>query len=1683
MIIPNPSQLLKDNIKALELAFEINTENRKVTDQDILVLQKYSGFGGISAILLPIDKPQLWSSSDEKLFPDIVNLHELIKSNSVNDSDYKELINSIKNSCLSSFYTPEHITDALAESFTSNGIAFNKFLDPCSGTGQFLKSFINNNNQNLSYTAFEKDIATGTILKALYSNQDINNKIHVLPFEKVSQQLTNSFDIVSSNIPFGNFAVSDVTFSASKDLVKQQSCKSIHNYFFIKSLDFIKDGGVLAFMTTESFLNSPSHDIYKRYLMKRCNLISSVRMPSNLFSSTGTNVQTDIIVLQKNSNKKFLTAFEENFILLDKLNDDITIPLIYSDESRLCCTQQQIATNRYGKPFFKLTHSSSIEDIASDMKKVISNDIAKRFNKSLYLATSKTTPKPILKQQAIQTSLFGEIFSSSQKSIPIPYQGIVDSFSYHNQLVTQNQMAGLLNLSQSQPVFEPIEKQSAQIYSLTNSFLKLNRIYQDLSLYESTAKIENPHLRTELNSIYDSLISEHGYLNNKENCYIIRLDAKASELLSLEISNNRGSKYDITKADIFYSPVAFHSFEEKNLSAQDALIRSLDRYGNVDLDFISSISNLSAVEIQKQLNDKILFNPLDNKFELKEYFLSGNIYEKLEKVESKLNLLTSEDSKYSLTQNSFELLKESIPEIIPFDSISFNLGQRWVPDQIYSAFASSLFNTIVDILYLQSNDDYIINCNYSRNNFAINNTYSVSGHSSTQNGLKLLKHAFHNTYPVMSYTFIDDNGNEKKITDNAATQLAKTKIDQIKASYSEYLKTLDVSIKKELEGKYNRMFNNFVKPNYDGSHLSFSDLNLKGLGIESLYDTQKNAVWMQVCNRGALIDHEVSGGKTLIMCIAAHEMKRLGICNKPMITGLKSNIIDIANTYKKAYPNDKLLFVTDKDFNKKTRQEFLSKIQNNNWDCIILTHDQYKAIPHSPKVQLSVAEDELRNLSRDLDLILENQTNLSDSKRLIFGLEKRKENLNAKIDSLNAVLAQKKDNVVDFDKMGIDHIFVDESHLFKNLTFTTRHQRVAGLGSPAGSERSLNLLYGIRTIQEKKNSDLCATFLSGTPISNSITELYLIFKYLTPNKLKKQQTPNFDSWAANFALKSVDFEFSVTNEIIAKERFRHFINVPELAAHYNEFADYKSAKMIGFERPSLDTELVKLSPDEQQKDFSQRLIEFARTGDATLIDRGPLSSNEDKGRMLIATNTAKKMALDMRLISDSYEDSPENKINQAASKLHEFYIKSNADKGTQLVFSDLGVYKKDSWNVYEELKNKLIIDYSIPSREIAFIQESVSESQKTALFKKVNDGEIRFLFGSTAKLGTGTNVQKRIVAMHHLDIPWKPSCIQQRNGRGARAGNEIAKKFNNSVKNFVYATTNTLDVYKFNLVQTKELFINQIKQANINVRTLDEGSMEESTGMPLAEIVALLSGDNNLLNKAKLEKEISALEGEKNAYYKEQNSFDIRLAKIDSEMGSINKNINNYSADAQMARDCPQVINSITDEKTKKQMFVTNIKIDSLKTNSVKDIGEHIMDIAKTNTSTKATEIGRIGELSINVRLDALSNQNIFAISGKFSYRYQDGIINSSYPLTVVRHFQYSLDNIVSICNRNEKKLDELTIEKQNLLSIKDKPWPKEKDLQEKKNDLSKVINDITRSLDEKKNNQKSCQVENSISL
>ena len=937
--------------------------------------------------------------------------------------------------------------------------------------------------------------------------------------------------------------------------------------------------------------------------------------------------------------------------------------------------------------------------------------------------------------------------------MPRPFKGIMEPHLKEGSMVWEHtggvrfQIGVLKDVTKYGATFQPLDMEGMQAQK-AQLYIDLRNTYERLYAHEAENHEENALLRRNLNTYYDEFVMRYGNLNAKHNAKLILMDASGRNMLSLE----RGENGKFVKADIFDHPV---SFSQETLagveSPEEALSASLNRYGGVNLPYMESLCDLPQADILEALKGRVFYNPLADGYEIADRFIAGNVVQKTADVEDWIK----ENEGHGMlpqAQESLAALRESIPEQIPFEDLDFNFGERWIPTGVYAAYMSRLFDTEVRITYSENIDEYAVAC--SHKTMKITDEFLVKGYYRHYDGMNLLKHALHNTCPDMMKSIgKDEHGNDIKVRDSEGIQLANAKIDEIWGGFTEWLEEQSPEFKKRLTDMYNNKFNCFVRPKYDGSHQKFPDLDLKGLGIKDLYPSQKDCVWMLKLNIGGIADQEVGGGKTLIMCVASYEMKRLGLVHKPMIIGLKANVREIAETYRKAYPNARILYASEKDFAAANRVRFFNDIKNNDWDCIIMSHDQFCKIPQSPELQQRILQEELDSVEENLE-VLRNQGK-DVSRAMLRGLEKRKINLQAKLEKVEHAIKSRTDDVVDFKQMGIDHLFVDESHQFKNLTFNTRHDRVAGLGNSEGSQKALNLLFAIRTIQERTGRDLGATFLSGTTISNSLTELYLLFKYLRPKALEKQDIRCFDAWAAIFAKKTTDFEFNVTNNIVQKERFRYFIKVPELAAFYNEITDYRTAEDIGVDRPKKNEILHHIPPTPDQEVFIGKLMQFAKSGDATILGRPPLSETEEKAKMLIATDYARKMALDMRMIDPNYEDHPDNKASHCAKMIAEYYRKYDAQKGTQFVFSDLGTYQPGGgWSVYTEIKRKLVEDYGIPAHEIRFIQECKNEKARKAVIEAMNSGYVRVLFGSTSMLGTGVNAQRRAVAVHHLDTPW-----------------------------------------------------------------------------------------------------------------------------------------------------------------------------------------------------------------------------------------------------------------------------------------------------------------------------------------
>ena len=1237
---------------------------------------------------------------------------------------------------------------------------------------------------------------------------------------------------------------------------------------------------------------------------------------------------------------------------------------------------------------------------------------------------------------------------------PRPFKGIMEPHLKDGSLVWEHtggvrfQIGVLKDVTKYGATFQPLDMEGMQAQK-AQLYIDLRNTYERLYAYEAENHEENALLRRNLNTYYDEFVMRYGNLNARHNAKLILMDASGRNMLSLE----RGENGQFVKADIFDRPV---SFSQETLveveSPEEALSASLNLYGGVNLPYMESLCDLPQAEMLEALKGRVFYNPLVDGYEIADRFIAGNVVQKVADAEEWIKGHEGHGM-IPQAQESLEALKNAVPEQIPFEDLDFNFGERWIPTGVYAAYMSRLFDTEVRITYSESLDEYSVKCAYKT--MKITDEFLVKGYYRNYDGMNLLKHALHNTCPDMMKSIgKDENGNDIKVRDSEGIQLANAKIDEIRNGFTEWLEEQSPEFKKRLTDMYNDKFNCFVRPKYDGSHQKFPDLDLKGLGIKDLYPSQKDCIWMLKQNGGGVADHEVGTGKTLIMCVSAHEMKRLGLVHKPMIIGLKANVREIAETYRKAYPNARILYASEKDFAAANRVRFFNDIRNNDWDCVIMSHDQFGKIPQSPELQQRILQEELDTVEENLEVL---RTQGKDvSRAMLRGLEKRKVNLQAKLEKVEYAIKTRTDDVADFKQMGIDHLFIDESHQFKNLTFNTRHDRVAGLGNSEGSQKALNLLFAIRTIQERTGRDLGATFLSGTTISNSLTELYLLFKYLRPKALEKQDIRCFDAWAAIFAKKTTDFEFNVTNNIVQKERFRYFIKVPELAAFYNEITDYRTAEDVGVDRPKKNEVLHHIPPTPDQEVFIEKLMQFAKSGDATILGRAPLSETEEKAKMLIATDYARKMALDMRMIDPDYEDHPDNKASHCARMIAEYYRRYDAHKGTQFVFSDLGTYQPGGgWSVYTEIKRKLVEDYGIPAHEIRFIQECKNEKARKAVIEAMNNGYVRVLFGSTSMLGTGVNAQRRAVAIHHLDCPWRPSDLQQRDGRAVRKGNEIAKLYaDNKVDVIIYAVEKSLDSYKFNLLHCKQTFISQLKSGALGARTIDEGAMDEKSGMNFSEYMAILSGNTDLLDKAKLEKKIASLEGERKSFNKGKRDSEWKLEGKTKELAD------NKAVIAAMTEDWEKFTAAAKTGKDGNRL--NPIRIDGVDTVDEKAIGKRLQEIAKNaTTGGQYLQIGELYGFPIKVVSERMicdgreTIDNRFVIEGHYKYKYNNGHLAMADTHAAAVNFLNALERIPAIIRQYEEKNEALEREIPQLQVIAGKTWKKEDELKQLKSELA----------------------------
>lgn len=1333
------------------------------------------------------------------------------------------IIDSIKKSTFNAHYTSIDIIRGVYDVLDQIGFKGGAVLEPSMGTGHFFGAMPGKMLKNSSLHGVELDTLTSMIGKALYPDAKIQNS--GLQEARVEE---NTHDLVVSNIPFGDIKIYDKSWKGRKSVYKLAQAR-VHNYFVVKSIELAKPGGLVAIITSKSSLDTKGNTGIRQYMKDNTNFIGAVRLPDNAFkANAGTEVVTDVIFLQKlePGQKGVSPAFVQTKEL--RIDDTLTANV---NEYFVNNPNQVVGQFERGG----LYRDDDIT-VKSD-KKDFRGEISERL-KEVASQVEYSKVKPI---ESVQEQLVKKYKGEN----PVKIGNLVEQDGELLRVTDFGEDGPELSSSKIGKKYSPIIK---KVIGLRDS---LNGLLNDELIGEGDEVLIKQ--RADLKKQYDRFVSKHGSLHKNQK--IVLEDVDGYNLLSLEITDKSGNVTEL--ADVFKKrTVKPYKRPSSADTAQEAVFISINEFGRVEP---RRMTELLGDDWFTQSEGEVFKLP-DGSYESKAEYLSGNVRKKFAEVEGKAGFSVNE-----------EALRAVVPQDIEAEYISIPFGARWVDSHYYSNFIQELTGYGAEVIYIPGIDK-----------FKVEKLYSPE-YSTNRKSAKEIFEALLHDKTIKVYDKIKVGDTETTVFNKEATAEVDELMKKITRDWNDWV-IQDRKRASQLSRTYNDMFNAVVNRTYDGSFLSFA-----GLKDIELRAHQKDAVYRLVQNNGGVIDHIVGAGKTFVMIGSAMEMKRLGIANKPMIIGLKSTIPHIVRDFQRAYPNAKILAPKESDFTANNRKKFLAKIATNDWDAVILSHENFTGVKPDTETMERVINDEIQLLELAVTQLKGDKSQLS--KQALKGLEKRKENLQVKLSKLSD--AKKDTEILHFGQLGVDHVMVDESQQFKNLAYTTTHQQVSGLGDPTGSQRSYNLLYAARYLQSLHQGDKGLTFLSGTPISNSMVEMYLILKYLRPNKLSELGIDTFDSWAKTFAEKSNELEFSVSGQVKQKERFRKFVNVPELASLYTEIADVRNDSNLKLPKPtakggSPDFNLIQ--PGENLERFNKKLIHWANNKEQSQVMNLPnldYDPEVNKSPMLLVTDLAEKAAIDLRLLYPEAAYDPNSKLGVVSSRVAEKYKETTEHLGTQLVFMDKGKSSKHNpnFNGEKEIKRILVEEYGIPANEIALVSENSSKAKREKLFQQVNDGKVRVMIGGTQTMGTGVNAQQRIVAMHHVDIPWRPSDFEQRNGRGLRQGNEVARDFyNNEVDVNVYGIERSLDAYKFELLSIKQSFIDQVKSGATTSRVIDEGQGDDESGAGFSEFMAATTGNPVIKEKAKNDKQIQAIETSKKSFINRRGKASSSLTSLDQEI-------------------------------------------------------------------------------------------------------------------------------------------------------------------------------------------------------
>ena len=1550
------------NIMAIQLLKKCQEENRFATPEEQIILSKYVGWGGLSEAF--DENNSAWATEYLEL------------SSVLTPEEYA----SARESTLTAFYTPPEVITAIYKAMEQMGFKEGNLLEPSCGIGNFI-GMLPDAMQDSKIYGVELDTISAGIAQQLYQKTTIAAQ----GFEETN--LPDSFfDGVVGNVPFGDFKVSDKRYDKHKFL--------IHDYFFAKSLDKLRPGGVMALVTSKGTMDKETLAV-RKYIAQRAELLGAIRLPNNTFKgNAGTEVVSDILILQKRDR---LIDIEPDWVHLDTDENGIKMNSYFVQHPEMILGEMKMVSGRFGMEATCVPYENA--DLAAQLDDAVANIHGE------------------ITEYEVEEEL-------EEEDNSIPADPTVRNFSY---TVVDNKIYYREN-SRMTPVevSATAENRIKGMIAIRNSVRTLIEL-QTEDYPDSEIKAEQERL----NRLYDTFSGKYGLINSRANTSAFSQDSSFSLLSALEIIGEDGELE--RKADMFSKrTIKPHTPVTSVDTASEALAVSLGEKATIDMDYMMELSGKSENEIFEDLKGVIFLNPLyeygnsyEPKYLMADEYLSGNVREKLRIAKNSAELYP-EDYKVNV-----EALQKVQPKDLTASEISVRLGATWLPPDDVQEFIFHLLETPryaqwnIKVHFSPFTSEWNIEGkSYDKGNVRAYNTYGTS----RINAYKIIEETL-NLKDVRIFDYIeDDEGKKKAVLNKKETAIAQSKQEMIKQEFQDWIWS-DPERRERLCKSYNEKFNSVRPREYDGSHIIFNGMNPE---IE-LREHQKNAVAHILYGGNTLLAHAVGAGKTFEMVAAAQESKRLGLCNKSLFVVPNHLTEQWAAEYLQLYPAANILVATKKDFETKNRKKFCGRIATGDYDAVIIGHSQFEKIPMSIERQRAILEQQLEEITGGIAELKRNRGENFSIKQL----EKSKKSIKQKLDKLND--QTKKDDVVTFEELGVDRLFVDESHYYKNLYLYTKMRNVGGIAQTE-AQKSSDLFMKCRYLDEITGGR-GTVFATGTPISNSMVELYTIQRYLQYSTLVKNGLQHFDAWASTFGETITAVELTPEGTgYRAKTRFAKFYNLPELMAMFKEIADIKTADMLNLPVPEAKYHNIAVKPSEMQKEMVASLAERAEQ-----VRGGGVDSSVDN--MLKITNDGRKLALDQRMLNDMLPDFEGSKINACVDNIYRIW-KENADKkSAQLVFCDLSTPKNDgTFSVYNDIRKKLI-ERGIPESEVKFIHEADTDMKKKELFQKTRKGEVRVLLGSTQKMGAGTNVQDKLIALHDVDCPWRPSDLEQRSGRIVRQGNE-----NPQVDIYRYVTEQTFDAYLYQLVEGKQKFASQIMTSKSPVRSAED---IDETALSYAEIKMLATGNPYIKEKMDLDIQVQKLKMLKSNFLSEKYGLEDKVIKFyPQQIAYLKSRVEGLTKDVETAKLHPKPI-----DEQPLGMMVSGVSY-----SEKAEAGQAIINACKSMNSPDAIPLGEYRGFQMELYFDTVQRNYVVKLKGETS---RDVPLGDDAHGNIVRidngieRFEETLADTKNSLENTEKQFETA---KQEI----EKPFAKEEELRAKTARLDEL--NILLNMDKKEN-------------